>query len=200
MVLVGVTERMRIDMNTDKIQNSYVKNAAIVTLAPIMLLSLSTMIGSLFSLPGLSTVAYAAQVEILNSKGITWYDKALSINQNNVPALVEKGTDLVNEGKGQQAIIWLDKALKIDPSNIMALVSMGAALRNVGQYQEAIVMYDRVLAIDPNDVYALGGKADSLYGSGQLQQAVAWINKALEIDPNNGKVLQVKETLQQAAN
>jgi len=77
---------------------------------------------------------------------------------------------------------------------------MGAALRNVGQYQEAIVMYDRVLAIDPNDVYALGGKADSLYGSGQLQQAVAWINKALEIDPNNGKVLQVKETLQQAAN
>jgi len=80
---------------------------------------------------------------------------------------------------------------------MMALVSKGAALRGLGQYQDAIVMYDRVLAIDPNDVYALGGKADSLYGSGQLHQAVAWIDKALEIDPNNGKIQQVKETLNQ---
>jgi tetratricopeptide (TPR) repeat protein len=77
------------------------------------------------------------------------------------------------------------------------LVSKGAALRELGQYQQAIVMYDRVLAIDPNDIYAIGGKADSLYSSGQHQQAVAWFDKALEMDPYNGKVLQVKETLQQ---
>ena len=197
MVLVTVTEGT--NMVKNKKQNTYTKNTVVISLVPIMLLSLSTLVGSLLSFHGFPTVVYGYQ-EVGNSTEFTWYDKALAINQNNVPALVEKGTDLVNEGKGQQAIIWLDKALKIDPSNIMALVSMGAALRNVGQYQEAIVMYDRVLAIDPNDVYALGGKADSLYGSGQLQQAVAWINKALEIDPNNGKVLQVKETLQQAAN
>jgi tetratricopeptide (TPR) repeat protein len=73
-------------------------------------------------------------------------------------------------------------------------------LREVGQYQEAIAMYDRVLAIDPHDVYAIGGKADSLYGSGEHKLAVAWIDKALESDPNNGKILQVKETLQQAVN
>ena len=36
-----------------------------------------------------------------------WYDKALAVNQNNVPALVEKGTDLVSQGKGEQAITWL---------------------------------------------------------------------------------------------
>jgi tetratricopeptide (TPR) repeat protein len=82
----------------------------------------------------------------------------------------------------------------------MALISQGAALRELGQYQEAIAIYDRVLAIDPNDVYAIGGKADSLYGSGEHQQAVAWIDKALESDPNNGRILQVKQTLQQAVN
>lgn len=66
----------------------------------------------------------------------------------------------------------------------------------MGKYQEAIVVYDKVLSIDPNDVYALGGKADSLYGSGNYQQAVSLIDKALELDPSNGKILQVKETLQ----
>ena len=129
-----------------------------------------------------------------------WYEKALSINQNNVPALVEKGTDLVNNGDGEQAITWLDKALNIDPDNLMALVSKGAALRDMGKYQEAIVIYDRALTIDPNDVYAIGGKADSLYGSGQHAQAILWIDKALELNPGDGKIKQVKESLQQATN
>ena len=194
MVLVTVTEGT--NMVKNKKQNNYRKNKVVISLVPIMLLSMSTLVGSLLTFHGFPTVVYGSQ-EIGNSREPTWYDRALAINQNNVPALVQKGTDLVNAGEGQQAIIWLDKALKIDPSNMMALVSKGAALRGLGQYQDAIVMYDRVLAIDPNDVYALGGKADSLYGSGQLQQAVTWIDKALEIDPNNGKIQQVKETLNQ---
>lgn len=195
--MVGVTERT--NLIKDKRQNSYIKNSVIVALVPIVLLTLSTTSEFLLSIPGIPTVAYGSQSE-MSSKETTWYDKALAINQNNVPALVQKGTDLVNEGKDQQAMTWLDKALQIDPANLMALVSKGAALRDLGQYQEAIVMYDRVLAIDPNDVYAIGGKADSLYASGQHQHAVAWIDKVLEIDPNNGKVLQVKETLQQPTN
>jgi tetratricopeptide (TPR) repeat protein len=194
MVSLGVMEGT--NMFKNKNQNIYTKNTVIASLVPIMLLSMSTMVGSLLSLTGFPSIVYGYQ-EVGNSGEFTWYDRALSINQNNVPALVQKGTNLVNAGQGQQAIIWLDKALKIDPSNIMALISKGAALRGLGQYQDAIVMYDRVLAIDPNDVYALGGKADSLYGSGQLQRAVAWIDKALEIDPNNGKIQQVKETLNQ---
>jgi tetratricopeptide (TPR) repeat protein len=187
-------------MIKDKIENSHMKNSVIVPVLPIVLLSLSTMSGFLLSLPGIPTVAYGSQVEIPSSREIMWYDKALVINQNNVPALVQKGTDLVNEGKGQQAMTWLDKALKIDPTNIMGLVSKGTALRDLRQYQQAIVLYDKVLAIDPNDMYALGGKADSLYGSGHHQQAVALIDKALEIDPNSGKVLQVKATLHQPMN
>ena len=167
--------------------------AVIVALIPVLLLSLVALPAS--SLP----YAYS-QAELKDSKGIIWYDKALALNQNNVPALVQKGTALVNEGNGYQAITWLDKALTIDPTNMMALVSKGAALQELGQYRDAIVMYNKVLAIDPTDVYALGGKAASLYGSGQFQQAVTWIDKALEVDPNDGKILQVKQTLQETPN
>jgi tetratricopeptide (TPR) repeat protein len=90
--------------------------------------------------------------------------------------------------------------LNTDPTNLMALVGKGAALRDMGKYQEAIVIYDRALTIDPNDVYAIGGKADSLYGSGQHAQAILWIDKALELNPGDGKIKQVKESLQQATN
>src|SRR5213596_1345385 len=186
-------------MVKNKKQNNYRKNIVVISLVPIMLLSLSTLVGSLLSFHGFPTVVYGSQ-EVGNSRELTWYDRALAINQNNVPALVQKGTDLVNQGEGQQAITWLDKALTIDPTNIMALESKGAALQEMGKYQDAIGLYDRVLAIDPTDVYALGGKAASLYGLGQFQQAVTWIDKALEIDPNDGKVLQVKLTLQEITN
>ena len=184
----------------NKLENSCIKNGISISLTPILLLSLTTIVGMLTSLPIFHTVAYASQVEKMYSKDIAWYDKALAVNQNNVPALVQKGTDLVNDGKAQQAIVWLNKALKIDPTNLMALVSKGGALKNLGQYQEAIVMYNRVLAIDPNDLYAIGGKVDSLYASGKLQQAGAWIDKELQVDPSHGKALQIKEIVEQSTN
>jgi tetratricopeptide (TPR) repeat protein len=97
---------------------------------------------TLISIIGYSPHAFGSKFELSN-----WYDKALVINQNNVPALVQKGTVLVNQGDGEQAVTWLDKALSIDPTNLMALVSKGAALRDMGNYQQAIVTYDKVLTI-----------------------------------------------------
>jgi tetratricopeptide (TPR) repeat protein len=175
------------------ISKSKAENQIILVFALVALATLAT-VWSLQILP-----VHASVVESQNSK-INWYDKALAVNQNNVPALVQKGTELVGEGKGEQAVTWLDKALSIDPTNLMALISKGAVLRELGQYPEAVIMYDRVLAIDPQDEYAIGGKADSLFGAGQHQQAVALINKVLELDPNNGRILEVKETIQQALN
>lgn len=180
---------MLIETGKSKIGNRRIGN--MLRIDNILLMSLPIIGLSLISILSYHAPAFASESTLAN-----WYDKALSINQNNVPALVQKGTELVNIGNGEQAITWLDKALSIDPTNLMALVSKGAALRELDKYQEAIVVYDRVFNIDPNDIYALGGKADSLYGSGNYQQAVALIDKALELDPSNGKILQVKETLQ----
>ena len=182
-----MTETLRLSIITNLYMGSLKKlSKSIAIFLPIFVLALISVLGY-------PVHAFGSEFELSN-----WYDKALSINQNNVPALVQKGTELVNQGDGEQAVTWLDKALSIDPTNLMALVSKGAALRDMGKYQEAIVTYDKVLTIDPNDVYAMGGKAGSLYGSGQYGQAVTLIDRALELDPSDGKILQVKETLTQA--
>ena len=187
MILIGVTIS---ELNISKLMNGN----HIILISGLLVLATLATVWSLQMVP-----VHASVVESPNSE-INWYDKALAVNQNNVPALVQKGTELVAQGKGEQSIMWLDKALSIDPTNLMALISKGAALRELGQYPEAIIMYDRVLAIDPHDEYAIGGKADSLFGAGEHQQAVAWIDKVLELDPNNGRILEVKETIQQAIN
>jgi tetratricopeptide (TPR) repeat protein len=140
---------------------------------------------------------YASAAEASGPE-IKWYEKALLVNPNNLPALVEKGTNLVASGNPERALIWLDKALIINPDSMMALISKGAALSDLGEYEKAITSYDKVLAIDPHDVYAIGGKAESLYLSHQPQQAIAWIDKALELNPADGKVQLVKESIQQA--
>lgn len=169
------------------------RNSSIFVLAFGILASLAIVMS-------LQTFSVYASVVESEDHDLNWYDKALSVNQNNVPALVQKGTELVAQGKDQEAITWLNKALNIDPTNLMALISRGGALRDLGQYQEAMVMYDRALGIDPSDVYAIGGKADSMFSAGQQEEAVALIDEVLELDPNNGKILQVKETLQQDVN
>lgn len=176
-----------------KLINSIDKNPIILVSTLVMVATLSVTL-SLQTLP-----VHAVIVESQDSK-IKWYDKALTVNRNNVPALVEKGTDLASQGKAEQAITWLDKALNIDSNNIMALISKGDALKDLGQYPEAIIMYDRVLMTDPHDAFAIGGKADSLFRAGQHLQAVAWINKILELDPNNGEITEVKEIIQQGSN
>jgi tetratricopeptide (TPR) repeat protein len=164
-------------------------------LAKSFAISIPILAFSLISILGYPAHAFASESELSN-----WYDKALSINQNNVPALVQKGTELVNQGEGEQAVAWLDKALTIDPTNLMALVSKGSALRDMGKYQQAIATYDKVLMIDPNDVYAIGGKAASLYSSGQYGQAVTLIDKTIELNPTDGNILQVMETVTKSTN
>ena len=165
-----------------------------LTIVISALIILSTFLALSLELP-----VHAATIAFPNSN-VNWYDKALSVNQNNVPALVEKGTELVASGNPVQAISYLNKALSMDAENMMGLVSKGAALRDLGKYQEAIVTYDKVLAIDPHDAYAIGGKADSLYMSGQHQQAITWIDKALELNPSDAKIQFVSESLHQQIN
>ena len=160
MILRGVT--------ISNIRKSNADNHMFLVAALVSLI-LSAAVGFVQVLP-----VNASVVESLNTK-TNWYDNALAVNQNNVPALVEKGTELVATGNPEQALTWLDKALSIDAENMMGLVSKGTALRELGKYQEAIVVYDRVLAIDPQDAYAIGGKADSLYMSGQHEQEISWI-------------------------
>jgi tetratricopeptide (TPR) repeat protein len=78
-------------------------------------------------------------------KAISYYDKALAIEPNDVVVLEDKNSALDLLGRYNEAIVYYDKALTLD-------------LRNVDNYTQAIQYYDRALAIEPTYTGPLTGK------------------------------------------
>src|SRR2546425_1457602 len=62
------------------------------------------------------------------NESITYYDKALVINPNDVGVLTGKGFDLLFAGKKNDSITHFDKVLTINPKDLSALTGKGLAL------------------------------------------------------------------------
>ena len=88
-------------------------------------------------------------------EAITYFDKVLAIDPNDIDALVNKGNSLDELDKHEEAINHYDKVLAIDPDDTDALGNKGGGLNDLGKYHEAITYIDKVLAIDPNDIVSL---------------------------------------------
>ena len=69
-----------------------------------------------------------------------YYDKALTIDANDVDALTRKGADLIRLAKYAEAIKYYDRALAIDPNpkDVGVLGNKGIALYHLGNYTGAI--------------------------------------------------------------
>jgi tetratricopeptide (TPR) repeat protein len=76
-------------------------------------------------------------------------DKALAINQNFIPAWVQKAGLLNVLGRYDEAIAATDKALALKPNSSEAWTNRADALNNLGRYSEALDASNRALAIDP---------------------------------------------------
>ncbi len=100
-------------------------------------------------------------------QAITYYDKALGLDPNNVHALSGKANALFDLGRYEEAISIYDNLLAIEPNMVNANISKATALDNLAvhnesKYNEAIDVYDKILAIEPNSTLALSGKDNAL--------------------------------------
>jgi tetratricopeptide (TPR) repeat protein len=133
-----------------------------VTIMFVIIFSSTTMAAIPVTAQNNTNNAKFDQTKPLNDKGtalvgsgkynesITYFDKALAINPNDVGALTGKGLALLLAGKYNDSITHFDKALSINPNDVMALTSKGLALGRLGKYTDSITYYDKALAINPN--------------------------------------------------
>lgn len=138
---------------------------------------------SLFITPN---IALAQSVDDLLNKGvkllekgkfkesITYFDKALKIDQKNIDALNGKGVALYLMGKHTESLKYFDKVLKINPKDVTALLLKGQYYADGGRYKDAITYYDKVLKIDPKNEMAYSEK----------QTALQYIKKQSQITPD----------------
>jgi tetratricopeptide (TPR) repeat protein len=77
----------------------------------------------------------------------------LSIDPNNIRALINKGRSLSQLHRFEEAISNYDRALKVDRQNTDAFINKGLSLYNLGKNAEAITYFDKVLAAEPNNLW-----------------------------------------------
>ena len=74
-------------------------------------------------------------------EAISYYDKVLAKDPNNIFALGNKELTLSNLARNQEAIEYYDKVLAIDPNDIFALDSKGFSLDMLGRNQPLTAVF-----------------------------------------------------------
>ena len=134
-------------------------------------------------------ISFVLYVNNENKEAITWLDKALEIDGEDVEVLCNKGITLTDLGRYKEAISVFDKALEIDGEDVEVLCNKGITLTDLGRYKEAISVFDKALEIDEEDVDVISNKGRSLAIMEEYVEAIVWFDKALEIDGENVEVL-----------
>ena len=110
-------------------------------------------------------------------KAISYFDKVLEIEPNNVDALFNKGRALGQLNRTAEGMSYIEKVLEIEPDNVDALGYKGDYYFSSKQLDKAISYFHKVLKIEPQHVDALG---------------VPYFDKVLEIEPDNVDALNIK--------
>ena len=75
--------------------------------------------------------------------------KGVSLNPENVEALIRLGNLYFDTEQPKKAIMAYNKALELDPNNPNVMTDLGVMYRRKGQPSEAIKAFDKAIKIDP---------------------------------------------------
>jgi lipoprotein NlpI len=96
---------------------------------------------------------------------------------------LERGFELGNLGRHQDALDAFGNALLINPNYVIAWYYTGLALHNLGREYQALEVYEKLLSIDPNFIMAWYNKGIALYDFGRYQDALEAYETTLALNP-----------------
>jgi tetratricopeptide (TPR) repeat protein len=107
------------------------------------------------------------------------FEKALSIDKNNAPALNDLAYVYARQRKFPQAFAAMDRYTNMLPAEPNPNDSYGELLRMAGNFEGSLTHYRAALKIDPTFVTSQLGIADTLALMGNQQQARVEYDKAI---------------------
>jgi protein O-mannosyl-transferase len=94
--------------------------------------------------------------------GVTLFEHALAVTENNAVAHATLGLALMDKGKLAEAVVQYEAALRISPEYSLAHNDLGVALARLGRLDQAIAHYQTALQINPKDAEAHFNLANAL--------------------------------------
>ena len=96
----------------------------------------------------------------------------------------DKGTNLCNLGRHEDALVCLKRALELDPRDWIAWSSKGAVLSQLGRKREALADIDRAIELNPRSENSWANKAKALCSEVRYDEAITCCEQALALNPN----------------
>jgi Flp pilus assembly protein TadD len=112
------------------------------------------------------------------------FERALSINRNDGPALTGLGDAYLNQQRVAEAEQRYRQAIGLQPGNWRTYNSLGKFLYDSGRYEEAVAAFREVVALDTANSTGWGNLASSAMLSGDFTAAVSAFERALEFEPS----------------
>ncbi len=112
-------------------------------------------------------------------------DRVLAMNPQDAVAWYNKGVELKDLGRSEEALACFDRALAINPQYAVAWNNKGNTLASLGRHAEALACCDRALALIPQDAKAWYNKGITLLSLGRHKEALACYDRALALNPQD---------------
>ena len=119
------------------------------------------------------------------TQALIYYDKAISINEENDNAWFQKALIYDKLEKYDLMISCYEKVLKINPEDDAAWFNIGLYHENNGRYMKAIKYYDKSLKLLPNDEDAWSNKGYCYFMRYHKESAKLCFKEVLKINPKN---------------
>ena len=118
-------------------------------------------------------------------QAISFFDRGLQLEPNNVDALHKKGRMLSIQGNYSAAMPCFEKVLDIDPFHANAWYEKGDCLQKLGRLEDASLCFDQALIIIPDAVLVWHKKGLAQEALGHKEEAILAFRKVLECANEN---------------
>jgi tetratricopeptide (TPR) repeat protein len=141
-----------------------------------------------------STRYFLIHGNLMNARGtqseaLADYDRALTLSNKNVEALVNRGAIYYQLKSYELAKKDFTKAAQLNPASPEALNNLGLIATKETNWEQAISYFDLILNSNPAEPLALNNKGFVLLQTGNNTEAKKLIDRSLDIFPANGYAL-----------
>lgn len=133
-------------------------------------------------------IAAAAALAIVGALGIGSYRLLRDDDAGGVDAATyaKRGTQLLSEGRYEDAILDFDRALALEP-RAGSYYNRGLAHFSNNDVNQALADWNSAIALDPRDARAHRQRGGAYFTKGDFTLAVADFNRAIELEPKEPK-------------
>ncbi|KPJ58960.1 MAG: hypothetical protein AMJ46_13090 [Latescibacteria bacterium DG_63] len=129
-------------------------------------------------------------------EALVHYDKAVSIEPDNIEALVNRGAVLNELGRIEDAMASFQQALSVNPRDPKALLNMGNSLYALRRYDDAMARYQLAVASDSTFVEGYYYIGIAFADAGIYREAIREWQKVIEISPNSEVARNAKDNIE----